>query len=196
MWKSDKTKKLIENLEKSDRVAEIIIIDNDYKNKNIDLDDFSKIVYLKMNENIYVNPAWNLGVSKSNFDVIGILNDDLLFDIGFIKNLIVNSDSLIGLSENCYKENQDNIFRIEETNIRNWGFGCILFFNKKDYMVIPEDLKIWYGDDFLFKNFRYRYKIEGIFVETKMSSTSDLEEFNDIKRNDTDLYNSIYQINK
>ena len=192
MWRSEKLEKLLKILSDCDRIGEIIIIDNDYNSKNINIDKYDKIIYLKMNENIYVNPSWNLGVSKSKFDIVAILNDDIIFDINFINNLDVDNETIIGASEQSYKDINDNNFRLEKTNNRNWGFGCIIIFNKKYYVEIPEELKIWCGDDFLFKNFNNRYIIRGVYIDTNMSTTSDIKSFDDIKKNDELIYKKNY----
>lgn len=194
MWKSDKLETLLNNLQKCDRIGEILIIDNDYSHKNINIDNYDKIIYLKMVENIYVNPAWNLGVSKSNFEIVVLLNDDILFDVNFFNQLNVADETIIGVAEQSYKDPNDNNFRLEETDDRNWGFGCMIIFNKKYYVQIPEELKIWCGDDYLFKKFKNKSIIKGVYFDTTMSITSDLPIFNEVKSNDEILYKSKYSI--
>ena len=38
-------------------------------------------------------------------------------------------------------------------SVRDWGWGCLIMFDKKDWIDIPDDIKIWYGDDYIFKCF-------------------------------------------
>jgi hypothetical protein len=194
MWKSNKLEILLNNLNKFDVIGEILIIDNDYESKNIDTNQYNKVVYLNMEQNIYVNPAWNLGVSKSNFDIVALINDDILFDVSFFDQLIVSDETLIGVAEQSYKDQNDNNFRLEDTDNRNWGFGCMIIFNKKYYVQIPEELKIWCGDDYLFRKFKNRSIIKGVYFDTTMSITSDLPIFNEVKSNDEILYKSKYSI--
>ena len=194
MWKSNKLEVLLNNLHNCDRIGEILIIDNDHISKNVNIDNYNKVVYLNMEQNIYVNPSWNLGVSKSNFDIVALLNDDILFDVSFFDQLIVSDETLIGVSEQSYKDQNDNNFRLEDTDNRNWGFGCMIIFNKKYYVQIPEELKIWCGDDYLFRKFKNRSIIKGVYFDTTMSVTSDLPIFNEIKSNDEVLYKSKYSI--
>ena len=33
--------------------------------------------------------------------------------------------------------------------MRDWGFGIVIAGNKKSYHKIPENIRIWYGDDYL-----------------------------------------------
>ena len=194
MWKSKKLEILLNNLHKCDRIGEILIIDNDHISKNVNIDNYNKVVYLNMEQNIYVNSSWNLGVSKSNFDIVALLNDDILFDVSFFDQLIVSDETLIGVSEKSYKDQNDNNFRLEDTDNRNWGFGCMIIFNKKYYVQIPEELKIWFGDDYLFRKFKNRSIIKGVYFDTTMSVTSDLPIFNEVKSNDEVLYKSKYSI--
>ena len=59
-------------------MGEIIIIDNaptDFFYDN------EKVVTLKQEENIYVNPSWNLGVEESDYDKFIIFNDDIIYTI-------------------------------------------------------------------------------------------------------------------
>ena len=63
---------------KSNLINQIIIIDNSggLFEENISINS-EKIQVLTMPENIYVNPAWNLGVSKCCSENIVIMNDDV-----------------------------------------------------------------------------------------------------------------------
>lgn len=194
MWKSNKLEILLNNLNKCDVIGEILIIDNDYESKNIDTNQYNKVIYVKMDQNIYVNPSWNLGVSKSNFEIVALLNDDIVFDVNFFNQLSVADETIIGVAEQSYKDPSDTNFRLEETDNRNWGFGCMIIFNKKYYVQIPEELKIWCGDDYLFRNFKNKSIIKGVYFDTTMSVTSDLPIFNEVKSNDEILYKSKYSI--
>jgi hypothetical protein len=194
MWKSNKLEILLNNLNKCDVIGEILIIDNDYESKNIDTNQYNKVIYVKMDQNIYVNPSWNLGVSKSNFEIVALLNDDIVFDVNFFNQLSVADETIIGVAEQSYKDPSDTNFRLEETDNRNWGFGCMIIFNKKYYVQIPEELKIWCGDDYLFRKFKNKSIIKGVYFDTTMSVTSDLPIFNEVKSNDEILYKSKYSI--
>ena len=60
LWKSNRTDKLLKDLEECEYVDEIIVIDNSsiYETDRT----IGKIRMISKGENIYVNPAWNLGI--------------------------------------------------------------------------------------------------------------------------------------
>ena len=78
MWRSPLTIPLLASLSESPHVQEIIIIDN----SPVDKPPFQlpKIKILEQAENIYVNPAWNLGVQYTRYDLICLCNDDVAFN--------------------------------------------------------------------------------------------------------------------
>jgi hypothetical protein len=68
---------------------------------------------------------------------------------------------------------------------RNWGWGCLIILEKKNWIPIPENIKIWCGDDFIFHNPSIQcYNLEGFPIQTEMSTTSDEVTFNEVKRQD------------
>lgn len=74
-------KMLLDELSQDQTVGEIILIDNSLQGFEYNSDKLRIII---PNENLFVNPSWNLGVEKAKFDYIGILNDDILLP----KNLV------------------------------------------------------------------------------------------------------------
>ncbi len=194
----DITSKLIETIHYNAHVGEIIVVDN--------TEDGSanypgnKVIHLPQYKNIYVNPAWNLGVSKSKYDYIAIVNDDIMLPGGFFNAMTqvpLEELGVIGASQNHIIQTEDpNMsmitgFTIRESSIRNWGFGIFMAMWKPNYIFAPEDMKIWCHDDILFHMNAKSGKRNGVVeapIQTKMSTTSDLPEFDDIKRNDLLLY--------
>jgi hypothetical protein len=69
-------------------IDEIIIINNDVKAmpNNIIL-SHPKIKLINFDYNIFVNPAWNLGVELSRNDKICISNDDLIVDLKLFERI-------------------------------------------------------------------------------------------------------------
>ena len=63
---------------------------------------------------------------------------------------------------------------------------------RKSYHKIPENIRIWYGDDYLVQmnneQGKVNYVIDNIPIFTKMSATSDSAEFDEIKNIDTLMY--------
>jgi len=191
MWKSNTLSDLLNNLVKSDLIGEIIIIDNDILNTNKEIISYEKIKYHPQEKNIFVNPSWNLGVSKSKFENILILNDDILLSFDFLTNLKLEHNTIIGTDFSCYKS-ENKTFNLQNAEKRDWGWGCLLIFKKESWINIPDEMKIWCGDDFIFDRFENRRKIIGLPINTKMSTTSDMKEFDSIKSNDLKIYNEKY----
>jgi hypothetical protein len=67
----------------------------------------------------------------------------------------------------------------------HWGWGTLIIFQKKNWVDIPLEIVVWFGDTFVkwinpapkgvLKNFR---------VDTEMSTTVDLPEFDSLKASD------------
>ena len=92
----------IKKLQNCDLVDEIILINNAPQKYSGRYSNLSKIRELKY-DNIYVNPAWNVGVYQSKNELLCILNDDVDFNLdvfGFIKEELERPDvKIIGVSK-------------------------------------------------------------------------------------------------
>ena len=160
MWRNNKTIRLLDSLNLDPNVSEIILIDNDVKSKNIDLSNFSKIKYIPQAENIYVNPAWNLGVSLCKSEIICIANDDIYFDSNTVTQYVLdNAQDLGSFGLNMHTRNRSSIGNLSKKELRTRseissaivgsGFGMLMFVKKSNWKPIPEELKIWYGDNWI-----------------------------------------------
>lgn len=145
LWRPTFFRQTLESLCGVPQVKEILIISNSAPTIQL---DHPKIKVIQQEQNIGVNPAWNLGVSLASYDNLLILNDDLIFDLSFIDKCLANKDKYAILSID-FESKEDSIRSIET---RSEGFGCCFFLNKKDYVIIPDDLIIYFGDDWLFYN--------------------------------------------
>ena len=170
MWRSEYITEMIQIYNNSKHVHEVIIIDND-KTKRLPISE-SKVRILEQTENIFVNPAWNLGVSEAKCENVIIANDDIVmsdFDNVINEaNKILTENVVIGVDSDCYKS-IGNI-KIIPAEKRCHGWGCFMILKKKSYVPINENIKIWYGDDVQFSNNK-AYKITGTYIKTKMSTT-------------------------
>jgi hypothetical protein len=148
MWKPDTFEEQLNSLCCSEYVDEIILINNDKDiTPNFDILNNKKILHVKPPENIIVNPSWNLGVYLSNNNNICLLNDDIIFDMNVFKFMSCHLDKHIcGL--NVYSESE--YFELIEVNKRMHGFGCMMFIRKDLYDYIPESIKLFHGDDYIF----------------------------------------------
>lgn len=205
----DRLYKTLVELSMLEVVGEIILIDNTKNTKKIKLD---KLVHLCQGENIYVNEAWNLGVSVSKYQKICLLNDDIWFDWNFF-NLIepqINSDKgFIGMHPDNYQDWQDTDifydggFRFISPKLdgktkngeRPINWGTCIFFDKSNWDQIPNNLKIWAGDDWLF----YRSKkpnllIHGLKCHGQESQTIKKTNVDNILQQD--MYNMLDWVKK
>ena len=186
-------------------VDEIIIINNDKDKTPADaILQHAKIRMLTMPRNIYVNPAWNLGVSVSSNDAICIMNDDITFDTRLFDKVyayIIESTGVIGLSPGLaqfgQREHADSSITINTWNNENtFGFGCLMFVHKKAWQPIPESLKIYYGDNYIFDSATRRqlniYTISDLSFTTEYAqTTSDKSITHGFLEKEHKLYGSI-----
>jgi hypothetical protein len=191
IWSSSVIYRSVEKLQKLDIVGEIIIINN---RPNACKQPISgeKVRMFDFQENLYVNAAWNFGVSKASFEKICILNDDVLMDdLGFYYAIFLMDNpqvGILGISKECLK--QRSYYRIEQISVRNRGYGTVMFLRKSEYTPIPDDMRIWFGDDWLIKHKEGRVcRMVGPYVETVMSTSSGSPEFQKVI--DEDVQNSI-----
>ena len=203
LWKAKEfTDHLVNVLIEDESVGEIIIIDNapaDFFYDN------EKVVMLRQEENIYVNPSWNLGIEESDYDKFIILNDDIIIPYNFVSQLkkwlttdrgIIGIDAASVIKVDDFSSKNitflDRKIDLKSITNRDWGFGITLAGHRKSYYKIPENIRIWYGDDYLVqinnKKGKVNYVIDDVPIFTKMSTTSDLEEFEDIKNIDNLMY--------
>ena len=203
LWKAKEfLDHLVDVLIEDESVGEIIIIDNAFADFSYDNE---KVFILRQEENIYVNPSWNLGIEESECDKFIILNDDIIIPYNFISQLqylltedkgVVGIDRKSVIKEDSFKDESvtflDRKIVLKPLNDRTWGFGIVIAGHKKSYYKVPENICIWYGDDYLvnmnIEAGKINYVIDDLPIFTKMSTTSDLEEFNEIKEIDKLMY--------
>jgi len=191
LWKSNRIHKLLFDLIKCQYVDEIILIDNAGKFFEY-YEALDKVKLVQVEENIYVNPAWNLGIKIAKNDLIGLVNDDINFDtnvFGVIDENILDTFGIVGMGEGNYKEQIDETIGpyldVWKPGVNDWGWGCMILLNKKNWIDIPEDIKIWYGDNIIKDvNTSPKACLRNFKVETEMSTTSDETEWDEIKKKD------------
>ena len=86
----------------------------------------------------------------------------------------------------------DRKIELKSLSIRCGGFVSMMACRRKSYHKIPENIRIWHGDDYLVQlnneSAKINYVINNVPIFTKMSVTSDLPEFEEIKNIDTLMY--------
>ena len=190
----------------SESVDEILIIDNSDGINTLknELRNVPKVRIISEVGNLYVNPSWNLGVKESRNKNILILNDDIIVPNNIFDLLIsidLKNTGLIGMNYSCIKNNENDLppsnvikFSLQHSTYRDFGFGIFMMIHKDNYIEIPDEMKIWCGDELEFyhniKHGRKNYELE-FPIFTKMSTTSDLSIFDAIKENDRKIYSSM-----
>lgn len=162
MWRSNMILTMLPVYEICDFVKEVIFIDNNPAGKP-DLSLYKKVRLYSKGSNIFVNPAWNLGASLANYKLI-LANDDILIpDLYGVLDLINKSDfDIVGMGYTKNKKNM-SIMDISDRPFPAMSYGSFMFI--RNYIPIPDKLKIWGGDDIL-----YLYnKKRGLLINSKIS---------------------------
>jgi len=200
MWKCDRFQQTLRELSANELVGEIILIDNTSNDLKVEL---PKLIHILEGKNTYVTAPWNKGALMAKYDKLLILNDDIWMDWQILNTLydfITPEIGLIGLDETPYNTYPSLSFGLEPIERRNGGWGCAIFVHKENFTPIPEEMKIWGQDDWLFVKARNRrkqnYKLVGYRIDGELSVTNNLldtdSEIHLIRQNDLrlkDYYN-------
>lgn len=180
--------KLLAQLNECTCVGEIILIDNSCSSYKT---EYSKVKVHVPEANLFVNPAWNLGIklSSTKYKYFGILNDDIIFQKNLFDHVLAflegasDDVGLVGIDciANTPKAQfdtypDDSIVDIQRTPKLEGFFGSAFFGRKDHYFEIPNEMKVFYGDHFLFtRNMqagRTNYKICNVGVKHLESLSS------------------------
>lgn len=192
---------LLDSLYDDPAVSEVIIIDNtDFIDYTPTMKFHSKTQMYSAGKNIYVNPAWNMGVDRAKEDYIAILNDDITIPEGLFGSIAQVDLKAMGVIGACHpliqQVEKPQRFAVEQAELvpsheRTWGYGIFMAMHKDHYFPIPEDILVWCGDDIVY----HRNRLEGrqnfwlgAPIQTRMSATSNDKQFDEIKQNDVILY--------
>lgn len=172
MWRYEPFLDFAQYLVRVDVVSELIIINNDNtKTPQHPVLSHPKVRVLDFGQNIFVNPAWNMGVNAAREDIVCILNDDLQFDLKLlykIADFIQPNMGAIGLMTGDVTHGQVPIttgriefFPFEGQNCI--GFGELMFLHKNAWVDIPEGMNIGMGDVFIFERCLY-HGLQNYFI--------------------------------
>ena len=184
MWQCPAFPYFINLLSQADVVKEIIILDNalgkKYPEQNNKFFTNPKLKIIPLPINIGVSIAWNIGVEIASEENIGILNDDIIFDTSILSSIdsIISNESKIGAiggPEPSDMHDGKSAIYFEKVSSLMMGWGTMIFLQKHKYKTIPEELRIFFGDNFLFDalesdNFK-NYKIVNLPYFTIGSET-------------------------
>ncbi len=199
IWRSQGIHELVRRLNAFDPVREIIVVDNANRQGG-ELVQFPKVRVINSPVNLYVNEAWNVGAREARSRVLAICNDDILFDpaiLTWVSRAVTGPGvGIVGVSEPCIAAQFTDRARpgLTRVRVRPHCFGTLMVLKRSDYTVIPSDLKIWFGDDFLFLSLRKKhYAIRGVHMPTQMSTSAGSPEFRARKLQDWDVFHSKYK---
>ena len=178
MWLHPYITVMSEIYDKNPYIDEIIIIDNN-PNHRFSLIESDKITYHTKGHNIYVNPAWNWGVSLASNENIILANDDIFIYENQFNNLLstisenLTDDMIIGPDPSSFNNTNflgNEIILHNHMQDLTYGYGTFMCLTKASYVPIPDDVLIWYGDNILHDN-NNAFRFLGVNIITPMSVT-------------------------
>lgn len=166
MWKYEPFIDFLTQLCKVGSVKEIIIINNDNsKTPDVSILEHHKIKMFDFGQNIKVNPAWNHGAKVATGDIVGIMNDDLIYDLKILYKvddfmLSTQNVGTVGLSYSDPSIGQTPLVNgqcdFEKFSGQAcYGFGNLFFVLKEKWVPIPFGMELWCGDVFVFDYFYF-----------------------------------------
>jgi hypothetical protein len=182
MWRSPYVLDLLTQLNAIDCVGEIILIDND-TSRSTDVSNLKKVIHVLNPTNNYVSPSWNQGYELSKYPNLCFLNDDIIIPenvFSLVDSFIGPKIGIVGLLSDVYENILSDVsqlgraegIRLTLCTNRNFGYGCCMFMHSDNYRVIPDGLKIQYGDDFLFYSCeKNNFVLDGFTIVGKISAT-------------------------
>lgn len=196
LWYNTRIYKILADAEVNEQISQVILIDNSqsyYKYYNF---RYSKLWLIQPPTNLFVNPAWNLGIKLCTQDNVLILSDDVTFDFNHLLWFLESVDLskyIVGMDSNNPTLSYFNYRpRLSEIDQMPPGWGCLICLNKNNWIDIPDEIKCWYGDNFLFDhNPTQTAMIKYLPVQTEMSTTLSRPEFTNICQNDGILYRNL-----
>ena len=190
---------LLNMLEKDDSVGEVIVIDNSKLGVE---NNSSKLRVIVPDENLFVNPSWNLGTKEAKFEIVALLNDDITIPNDFCKRItsqMTPDMGAVGFNRDFINTTTDVLpppteteIKLEKVDGRCGHWGIAIFYYKDSYIPIPDELKIYCGDDWIFlqnrKQKRQNYFISGQYIYHYESLSCKEKSFNPIGDRDRKLY--------
>ena len=159
MWKYEPFVDFLADLARFEAVDEILLINNNPEaTPNTDVLQHPKIKVFNFGGNIGVNPAWNLGVREARNKKICILNDDVIFDLRafyHVDPILAPEAGIVGICPGTQDFNQPPVTTgrirvIPWAGHHTFGFGCLMWVHQDAWVVIPDGMDIYYGDNWIF----------------------------------------------
>lgn len=190
MWKSSYTETLLDKLSKHKLVSEILVIDND-PSARPKMKRLKKLRYVHEGKNIFVNPAWNLGVRESKRDNLIIVNDDVIIPNSLINKMSEELDKykVVGLHPESMNSKRTFYDTIHSGPHIGTGWGFCMFIKKEVWEDIPDGLKVWFGDNWICKDHK-SYSVKSN-VEGEVSATVNSDGISDVIKKDFEVWKKL-----
>lgn len=206
MWRFAPFLNFIEQLVQLSVIEEVIIVNNNIdQTPTHNVLSHSKVRLLSFQQNIFVNPAWNLGVNLSRSNKVCIINDDVIVDLKlfFAMDDFLSKDmGLVGLCPGRPEFSQPPITdgRIEFipwVGQHTFGFGSLYFVHKENWNTIPNGLDIYYGDNWAFdtqlRMGRSNWIITNCFYYSPWAASTSTINMNEWMNRETPIYSKAIQ---
>jgi glycosyltransferase involved in cell wall biosynthesis len=174
-------------------VDEVIVINN--SPAPLGMED-PRLRLFDQSENIYVNPAWNLGAAEARAELLAIVNDDVQFDDEALTHaaeiLRKGRYGIVAPDKSCLWADASRPVSHRLASRDNLIFGTFMCMRKSDYVPIPDELRIWGGDHWLYWNQR---RPSAVLIRTpfrtEMSTTSSDPEFEALRATEAEAVTRI-----
>lgn len=178
MWKYAPFPEFLHHCLAHPLIQDCVIINND-NSHTIDnsIITHSKVTILDLGTNCFVNPSWNLGVTWSTTHIMCFMNDDVVFDtkvFDLVENAPYRWGMIAWLRNHAWIDNQD-MFLEADTGIFPDGIGRLFFVQRTNWVDVPPEIQINYGDFFLWRVLAKRhmnYFVRNLQFETPDSQTT------------------------
>ena len=181
------TAKNLEHLSSLGYAENVLLFDNGSEPSFEKMTNKLGIRYHREKENLYVNPAWNKIFQMENCEYLTLLNNDCyILSPNYFQDILPNmAKNSIGISscktKNIYQLKNNNFntknyfFFPKETTLINFNNnarrqGWLMTLNLQMYksleFLIPDYLKLWYGDDWIWGQF-LKHKINTAVYENR-----------------------------
>lgn len=188
--------RLLDDLADHDLVDEILVVNNAAEPL---AHPSPKVRILSPGRNIYVNPAWNLGVAETTSPRLLIVNDDVVLPrrlLAAAGRRLDRGAGIIGPHKSCYRGGPTSSWlplRFWPTWWRTWGFGSLMLMDRSSWVPIPDDLLIYFGDDYLLRQQTGTcYRFSGVRLATGMGATTSDQQFTPIFHSDFATFRERY----
>lgn len=214
MWMANKFfLPMLEALLKCNVVGEIIIIDNNSKDRPEDDSlKHEKVKILDYGRNLYYNQSMNVGAKESQYELLALINDDIIFDpiaLKVMAHMFTQKPELketIGMIYahpgffNRYKEQKELLkdLKLVECTQTLDGFGCCMIMLKEHYNPIPQELvqhfgDVWYHQTNLKAKRKNFWMYNWVIITRMRATTEKVPEVRNIINNDWDIVHKVFE---